>query len=207
MNKSIALVISIEKRKLTKATQTLLGICSGLIADGSLNDKEIFYLKNWLLENQVVCKFWPGNVIANRVDSILSDGLVTEDERNDLIFCLKNLSGNHFHETGTACSDEPAIPFDDDPSIFFNNMTFCFTGNFYFGTRAACERAVLKLGGMPVDTVSGKLDYLVVGSIVEPSWINATYGRKIETAIQRQQRYGQPAIVKEAQWVKALEES
>lgn len=60
---------------------------------------------------------------------------------------------------------------------------------------------------MPVDRVTGKLDYLVVGAIVEESWANGTYGRKIEKAVERRQRYGQPAIVSESQWVKAMEEA
>ncbi|MBS1198134.1 MAG: hypothetical protein H6R18_1919 [Proteobacteria bacterium] len=207
MQNNFAINNSIQQRKFTKATNTLLGICTGLVADGHINDKEIVFLRTWLAENHDTCTNWPGNMIAKRIDAILADGKVTDNERSELLICLENLCGNHFSETGAVTTEGPSLPLDEDPTIFFRNMTFCFTGMFYFGTRAACERAVLKLEAMPVDRVTSKLDYLVIGSIVNEDWANMTYGRKIETAIERRERYGLPAIVSEQQWVKALEEA
>lgn len=195
---------SIDQRNLTKAANTLLGVCSGIIADGVINDTEITYLRTWLAENKPVRSIWPGDVIGKRVEAILADGIVTEDERGDLLVCLETLTGCHFSSTGASSAEGPAIPFDDDPYITFQHKTFCFTGIFYFGTRAACERAVLKLEAMPVDRVSRTLDYLVVGSTVSPDWASTTYGRKIETAIKRQEDYGNPTIITEEQWVDAI---
>jgi NAD-dependent DNA ligase len=207
MSADSAIAKVMQQRALTKAAQTLLGICAGISADGHISDQEITFLRIWLAENADVAAFWPGNALVKRIDEILADGVVTQDERDSLLSSLQQLSGNHFTDTGSSLPDAPAVPVDDDPSIFFRNMTFCFTGNFHYGTRANCERAVLKLEAMPVDNVTGKLDYLVVGSIIEESWANATYGRKIEKALERRQRYGQPAIVSESQWVKAMEDA
>ena len=206
MNAEFAIAKSMQQRALTKAAQTLLGICAGISADGHISDREITYLRTWLAENADVSAVWPGSALVRRIDEILADGVVTQDERDSLLASLQQLSGTHFAETGSSTPEAPAVPIDDDPSIFFRNMTFCFTGNFHYGTRANCERAVLKLEAMPVDNVTGKLDYLVVGSIIEESWANTTYGRKIEKALERRQRYGQPAIVSEIQWIKAMEE-
>jgi len=205
MSENASIAASLQQRQLAKAAQTLLGICAGITCDSKINDLEIAYLRTWLADHPDVAAVWPGSAIARRIDEILADGIVTDEERTDLFSILKNLSGNQFAETGSAEPAGPAIPFDDDPSIFFRNMTFCFTGQFYYGTRAACERVILKLQAMAVDNVSGKLDYLVVGSAVSPDWVNSTYGRKIETAIQRQERYGQPAIISETQWIAAIQ--
>ncbi len=207
MNAEFAIAKSMQQRALTKAAQTLLGICAGISADGHISDQEITFLRTWLAENADVAAVWPGSALVRRIDEILADGIITQDERDSLFSSLQQLSGTHFAETGSSTPEAPAVPIDDDPSIFFRNMTFCFTGNFHYGTRANCERAVLKLEAMPVDNVTGKLDYLVVGAIIEESWANTTYGRKIEKALERRQRYGQPAIVSESQWVKAMEEA
>lgn len=188
----------------TKATQTLLGICSGLIADASLNNQEIAYLQTWLSDNKNVASTWPGSAIARRICEITEDGIITESERAYLIDLLSELSGNYFQETGAATIEAPALPIDDDPSIFFKNMTFCFTGEFMYGTRANCERVVLQLGGMPIDNVTKKLDYLVIGSRISPMWVNTTYGRKIEKAVEQRDSGLELAIISEQQWFQAI---
>jgi NAD-dependent DNA ligase len=187
-----------------KATQTLLGICSGLMADATLNDKEIAYLQTWLTENQNIANAWPGSAIASRLAEIMADGIITNDERNDLVSLLSELSGNYFHETGAATIEAPALPIDDDPSVYFKNMTFCFTGEFMYGTRANCERVVLRLGGMPIDNVTKKLDYLVIGSRISPMWANTTYGRKIEKAVEHRESGVELSIISEQQWFQAI---
>lgn len=188
----------------TKATQTLLGICSGLMADAQLNNQEISYLRTWLTENESITKAWPGNVIANRIDEIMADGIVTDEERADLIKLLSEISGNYFHQTGSATIEAPALPLDDDPSIYFKNMTYCFTGEFMYGTRTNCERAILRLGSMALDNVTKKLNYLVIGSRINPMWVNTTYGRKIEKAVEYRDSGTELAIISEQQWIQAI---
>lgn len=189
---------------LTRAAQTLIGICAGLTADGKLNDAEIAFIRTWLTENVEVTTIWPGNAISSRIEQIMEDGIITDDERADLIELLQQLSGNEFAETGSATPAGPAVPYDNVTEITFAGRSFCLTGTFFFGTRAACEKALVELGAEPVSKVSGKLDYLIVGSGCSEQWANTTYGRKIETAIERKQRYGQPLIVSEKSWVEAV---
>lgn len=84
-------------------------------------------------------------------------------------------------------------------------MTFCFTGEFLFGTRNSCERAVLSLGAMTVDRVSKKLNYLVIGSYISHEWISNTYGRKIEQAVKHRDIDGADlVIISEQQWAEAI---
>jgi len=100
MTASSTINIAIQHHIDTKATQTLLGICSGLMADATLNNKEIFYLQTWLTEHENIVNSWPGSAIYNRINEVLADGIVTDEERTDLIKLLSELSGNYFHETG-----------------------------------------------------------------------------------------------------------
>jgi NAD-dependent DNA ligase len=187
--------------------QTLLGICTGICADDFISDREIHFLKTWLNENENVGQYWPGSTITKRVTDILSDGKISEEEKQDFLHLLLEITGTHFAETGSAAPESPALPIDDDPSIYIRNMSFCFTGRFYFGTRAACERAILKLGGIAVDNVSSKLNYLVIGGLIEPSWAHTTYGRKIESATKHQQSGADLLIVSEHQWTQAIADS
>jgi NAD-dependent DNA ligase len=197
----------LAKRELIKAAQVLNGICAGIAADNTINDQEIHYLKTWLLDHAEVASTWPGYVIADRIRSVLADGVITEEERADILQTLRQLSGNRFAETGASRTDGPALPVDDDPSIFFRNMTFCFTGGFVYGTRADCERIVLSLGSMAVDRVSKKLNYLIIGTFVEPTWANTTYGRKIEAAARHRDGGSEICIATEYHWTEALKDA
>jgi hypothetical protein len=204
IEKDVAINRRMENYVLTKGARTLLGICSGLTADGTLNDTEIVFLRTWLTENASVATIWPGDVIANRIEIVLADGLITADERADLLDLLTSISGQEFQETGSAAVSGPALPLDPTGDIQFDGRSFCFTGTFFFGTRAACERAVTTLGGTPSGSVTGDLDYLVIGGGCSAQWANTTYGRKIETAIERKKRYGKPLIIGEQAWHAAM---
>lgn len=200
------LATAIENRILTKSAQVLMGICSGLIADGLLSDVEIAFLRTWLTEHAEATSVWPGDMIAARIEAIMADGIITDDERTSLIELLQGLSGNEFAETGSASLAGPGVPYDDIrfTEIDFDGYSFCFTGIFFFGTRAACEKALGALGGIPSSSVTGKLDFLVVGSGCNEQWANTTYGRKIEAAIERKVHNGKPSIISEKVWVEAM---
>jgi len=195
---------AIQNRNVTKATEHLLGICTGLVADGRIEEKEVQFLRLWLQQYPDVTSSWPGNVIAQRVEAIMADGVITADERLDLLDTLQAICGFQFPETGAAEAAVSSIPFDDDPSIWFDGRTFCFTGKFLFGTRANCEREILQRGSTAVDNVSAKLEYLVVGSFIEPSWAHTSYGRKIQKAMEYNGKGHGIAIISERQWSDAL---
>lgn len=195
---------AIQTREFTKAVENLLGICTGMVADNHLHDDEIRFLDLWLHQHHDITTAWPGSVIASRVRAVLADGIITADERQHLFDTLAGIVGFQLPDTGAAESGVAAIPFDDDPSIWFDGRSFCFTGNFLYGTRADCERAILKRGCLVRDSITRNLEYLVVGSLIEPSWAHSTYGRKIEKAIDYINKGYGIAIVSERQWTEAL---
>lgn len=195
---------AISHREVTKATEHLLGLCTGLVADGRLDDREVEFLNLWLKQYPEVVSTWPGKVIADRITTIVADGVITPEERQDLFETLSGIVGFQLPETGAAEAGVAAIPFSEAPCIQFEGRTFCFTGKFLFGTRAACERAILNRGSIPLDGVSTKLEYLVVGSLIEPSWAHTSYGRKIEKALDYNNKGHGIAIISERQWTEAI---
>jgi NAD-dependent DNA ligase len=199
-----AIIKSQEKAMVKKATEHLLGICQGITADGALHDREVHFLQTWLSQFREVTTQWPGKTLARRVDEILRDGVITDTEREDLMSALNTMCRNDFLETGAADTGIIDLPFDDDPHIIFRDRTFCYTGQFLFGTRSKCERAAEKLGAISKDSVSKSLDYLVVGSIPEPTWTHSNYGTKIMTAMKYIDDDCGIALVSEHQWTLAL---
>lgn len=55
---------------------------------------------------------------------MLADGVITEEERTDLLADLKVISGNEFSETGAALPSHIASVFDDDPYVEIPNRLF-----------------------------------------------------------------------------------
>jgi len=198
--------MSNEAHKLRKSCESLLGICTGLIADGKLNEQEIRFLDLWLKDNADIASVWPGDVIARRVRDVLADDIVTDDELEHLQETLKELIGGTLQDTGAIGGISTRLPINDDQAspVIFKDSSFCFTGNFLFGTRAACERAITQRGAMAFDNVKKDLEYLVIGTMVSPDWANTSHGRKIEKAVEYQNKGCPILIISEAHWVRHL---
>lgn len=204
-NPEVAKLNSIDQRVVTRGLNTLMGIVNGVICDDNLSDTEVQFLSLWMSENTHLANTYPANIIFRRVREVLSDGVITEEERSQLLNELKTLSGNDFSNTGSALPEQIQSVFDDDPLIVFPSNTFVFTGEFMFGTRNACSRAVEKRGGLTSDIVTKKTNYLVVGAKSSPDWIVENFGRKIQKAAQMAETgIYEISIVREVDWVMAI---
>ena len=191
-------------RLLKRSCESLLGVCSGIMADGELNDQEIRYLDTWLSDNQELTSTWPGEVIYSRIKVILTDNKITEDERDHLKQTLSDLIGGTLQETGAASGASTSLPVDDIDSIEIEDNIFCFTGNFLYGTRNACELAITERGGKAIPRIRKDLNYLVIGTMASKDWANTSHGRKIEKAIEFKKDNCPIYIIEEKQWVESL---
>lgn len=199
-----AVLKAVENRQLTRAMEHLMGLVGGIVADSHLHDSEIQFLSTWLAANRAVCDQFPGSAIARAVRNVLADGRVTDDERQHLLMTLQGLSGTHFALTGSVESEVVALPIEDDVTVRLPSSTVCFTGEFLFGTRAACERVTLAAGAGIADTVTRRLEYLVIGTRVSPNWVGTSFGRKIQRAVALQEEGHAIEIISEQRWLEAL---
>ncbi len=135
---------------------------------------------------------------------VLADGAITHEERDYLVSVLRSLCGSEFSLTGAPEPLVATLPIDDQVTVRLVNAGVCHTGEFLYGTRAAVERATLKAGGMPVDGVSRRVEYLVIGTRVSPNWAHTTYGRKIQRAAELQEAGHEIEIISERRWLEAL---
>lgn len=192
-----------HKAALTRASQMLIGIVTGVVADGQLHDMEVHMLNTWLTENAEVASVWPGSAISHAIQSVLADGVVTQAERDHLLRELQALVGSDFSETGSSSPTVAALPYDNETTLHIAGAGICHTGEFLFGTRSACERLTEQAGGTPLASVNKKTTYLVIGTHVSPAWVNTSYGRKIEQAMQMKDAGHPIRIIAEQRWLEA----
>ncbi|MGA1349252.1 MAG: BRCT domain-containing protein [Burkholderiaceae bacterium] len=78
---------------------------------------------------------------------------------------------------------------------------FVFTGEFLWGTRRECVKAVEKRGGIAKDSVTKETNFLCVGAMASPDWITANFGRKIQKAADMvHAKKHDIAIIREETW-------
>lgn len=197
--------IKLETSLIVKSLNSLMGIVSGLVSDGELNNKEILFLKTWCEDHRFLASEYPANIIFRRVHEVLLDGVITQEERDYLLKELTILSGSHFAETGSAQSEQIEALFDDDPNVIFQGNEFVFTGKFLFGTRDICESATLKRGAKVKKDITQDTNYLVIGSRASPDWIAENFGRKIQKAAEMADSGKfEISIVREVDWTLSL---
>ena len=72
-----------RKFEATKTMGELIGVCRGLIADNKITTAEVMFLNAWLQDFGFIAE-WPASEIAQTVERILEDGVVTKAEEEEL---------------------------------------------------------------------------------------------------------------------------
>ena len=77
------------------------------------------------------------------------------------------------------------------------------TGKFAYGPRTLCQEVVIDRGGAAAKAVSGKVDYLVVGTFCSSDWLHTSYGLKIQKAAELRANGMPIAIISEDHWAQS----
>lgn len=80
------------KSRLDKAVKSLVGIIEGITIDQKLNEKELTFLSDWILENQELSDRHPFNELLPVVHAAFHDLVVTNEEKSDLIWLCEKLT-------------------------------------------------------------------------------------------------------------------
>ena len=70
-----------------------IGFLTGVASDGVLNDLEVDGLSGWLNRNETIREKWPASVIVNRLNNVLEDCIITDEERHDLMVTVNQITG------------------------------------------------------------------------------------------------------------------
>ena len=180
-----------------KAVNTLYGLIMGITADRVIQDDEIMFLSLWLADNEAYTNSFPLNIIKNRINDILADNIITQEERDDFYQTLIKIIGGDYHETGSASGSSTDYGIEEPSSIIISGSSFCLTGEFISGPRGKCEKKLTQFGGKSVNTVTKKLDYLVIGGLSSRDWVAESHGRKIEKALYYKERGSSVTLIAE----------
>lgn len=191
-------------RRSERDISEMLGLAKGVLADGAVSAAEAELLHAWLGRHPEVLQKWPVNRLVERLETIFHDGRVTREEQDDLKELLSDLvGGNAGIIVGEGAAT--ALPIDRPaPSVVFPDRVFVFTGKFAFGPRAVCQRFVRDAGGSCDNDVTRRTNYLVIGTFGSRDWIQASYGRKIEQAVEYRESGQVLSIIAEDHWAASL---
>jgi len=194
----------------TTGLQQLHGLLGGVVADGIISESELRAIQAWMEENEHLRKRWPYDEVESLIISIMADGKIDEEEQKALIAFFAQFVEVLDDKTLSV----PAILTDstlkgvcaNSPEIIFSGSRFCLTGASSRYTRDVFAEKIRSLGGEVVGSVSGKLNYLVIGGDGNPCWSYACYGRKVEKAIELRKTGSEIVIVHEFDLHDAIED-
>lgn len=126
-----------DDRITSRQIDELIGLARGLAADGDLNHSEVEFLQKWLAANLAISQQPLIRTLYHRINAVLADGVVDEEEKSTLLDTLNSLSNRDF-ELGEVMKPASLPLCDPAPLLRFERQTYCFTGTFIFGQRKDC---------------------------------------------------------------------
>ena len=91
-----------DKKKTAEPSETrfnaidipeLIGLCKGVLADGTINLREAEFIQRWLLDRTDVLTTWPADVLHKLLGKVLEDGALSAGEETELVELLEEISG------------------------------------------------------------------------------------------------------------------
>lgn len=190
--------------------QCLYGILAGILSDGIIAKSELIGLSDWLSEHHHLRGCWPYEEINSLLTGVLSDKKIDEAEAQMLKAFFEDLVS----ASGERASTNPKAFLKSSirgvcavcPEITFHNSLFCFTGISRY-PRKELVKFVKALDGSVVDSITQKINYLVIGADANPCWTYACYGRKVEEAMALRRQGSQLLIVHENDFLDAIQDA
>ena len=160
----------------TLATQILDGILKGITVDGQISEEECISLRQWLYDNIYLSDHFPFDKTIAMVDSVLADGVITEDELNYM----------------TTFISEMLNPVDSLKVQVFSveGKSVCLSGNFSYGSKSEVGEYIVNRGGTIDSSVKKTTNILIIGDEECESYSNGTYGTKVKKAIEYNDKKG-----------------
>jgi len=180
----------------------LIGLARGLVADNQINQTEVEFLQKWLAANAAISQQPLIHRLYWRINQILSDGVVDDTEKAELLDTLNAFSNRDF-ELGETLKATTLPLCNPAPSLSFAGLRYCFTGTFSYGQRKHCEQAVAERGAS-AGGITQKTNVLVIGVYATDSWKHSSFGNKILQAAEWRTQGHPISIVSEEHWVRHL---
>ena len=90
------------RSRIEKSVNSLLGLIEGISVDGLINSSEISFLGLWLSDHTELQDRHPFSELVPVVQSALADGVLTQDERDDITWLCARLKSTEYYDKTTA---------------------------------------------------------------------------------------------------------
>jgi NAD-dependent DNA ligase len=192
-----------NRRIATRNMDELIGMCRMVIADGIVEDHEARLLLDWIESHYHAAEEWPGNILYQRLCAAMTHGHLNSEEESELLEVLGKIVGGPPSTQGPNVTG--LIPYDQPPpSVVFPGQCFVLTGQFIFGSRREIVEVIEGRGGAVASAISGKCNYLVVGTFGSDEWLHSNYGTKIMKAVELKSTGKPIRIIAEKHWTEQL---
>lgn len=187
----------------------LIGVCKGVLANGTVDINECYFILDWLEHHRGCIDTWPASALYDTLNTVLEDGKLSSDAEGKMLDLLCSITGfmitTEYRGEVLRTNTSTTLPISTlDGPIIFEDKNFVLTGKFESGERKICESYVQARGGntqkQPVQTSH----YLVIGNVGNNQWAQSSYGRKIEKAMAMIETGHDIKIISETEWVKYL---
>ena len=189
---------------ITSSTQQLGGFLSGISADKTINIEELTALANWSSDNAPMFKTWPFDTLLPAIERIKAERQLSAEEHSELLKFCHSVSS-----IKSAENNKVTIPVklqEQKVSILIQECSFCFTGESSRYSRKELAQIVEMYGGIAADSVTAKLQYLIICDVRNPAWAFEMYGRKVEKAMNMKKKGAGPEVVFEEDLFEVLQE-
>ena len=107
-----------DDRITSRQIDELIGLARGVAADGDLNQAEVEFLQKWLAANAVISQQPLIRTLYQRINDVLADGVLDEEEKAALLETLNQFSNRDFElgevlkpSTLPLCHPPPSLQF------------------------------------------------------------------------------------------------
>jgi hypothetical protein len=90
------------RSRLDKSINSLLGLIEGIAVDAAIDREEVGFMNLWLKEHRELRDRHPFNELVPVVEQAISDGVLDEEERQDILWLCERLRSTEFYDATTA---------------------------------------------------------------------------------------------------------
>lgn len=163
-----------EPSPTTKSLLALQRVISEIISIGNLSDDDILTLRYWMDDNRHLAGNYPFDKIYSLIDNILSDGVIEDEEKTQLLEIL---------------SKEQVCDISPVQINSLSGKRICLTGTFSFAQKKEIEEKISAYGGINEhNSIREYTNYLFVGGHGSTSWAYGNYGNKVKKAKELQEK-------------------
>ena len=176
------------------------GFLKGIACDNVISVKELNALLNYLSAHPYIQGDPRILDIKAKTISALEDSIIDPEESDEICEWISRLVGDSFADTGLTCSTDSGLQDDLLKKVSLKDLkgsSVVITGTFQNYSRRAIKERLSSLNVTVLNSVSRKVDYLVVSNEASRFWATPNAGTKLLKAHKLRADHDKPMLIGE----------